>query len=139
VGWHFEEKLVFLKPSVTLVLALRILAPSFFLARGILKAGAEQLPIMKTNEKQFESKEVFADWFKKRTKNFAVDVIKFCKSIEQNPASRVISYQIIKSSTSVAANYRAACRARSNKEFYSKLCIVVEEADESVYWLELTN
>jgi len=49
----------------------------------------------------------------------------------------VISYQIIKSSTSVAANYRAACRARSGKEFYAKLCITVEEADESEFWMDM--
>lgn len=52
-------------------------------------------------------------------------------------ASSVITYQLVKSATSTGANYRAACRARSKKEFFSKLCVVVEEADESVYWLEL--
>jgi len=49
----------------------------------------------------------------------------------------VITYQLVKSSTSTGANYRAACRARSKAEFYSKICIVVEEADESEYWLEI--
>jgi len=87
--------------------------------------------------RKFQTKEEFADWFKSRTKKFAIDVIKFCKGLPQNTASRVISYQIIKSSTSVAANYRAACRARSGKEFYAKLCITVEEADESEFWMDM--
>ena len=51
--------------------------------------------------------------------------------------SYIIKKQLISSVTSVAANYRAVCRARSDAEFYSKLCIVVEESDESVFWLEL--
>jgi four helix bundle protein len=49
----------------------------------------------------------------------------------------VVTYQLVKAATSVGANYRAACRARSQAEFFSKICIVVEEADESVYWLEV--
>lgn len=74
---------------------------------------------------------------KARTLKFGSDIIQFCGSLENTKASSVISYQIIKSATSVGANYRAACRARSGKEFYSKLCIVVEESDETDYWLEL--
>jgi four helix bundle protein len=53
------------------------------------------------------------------------------------PAARVITNQLLRSATSVGANYRAACRARSNADFVSKIGIVLEEADESVYWLEL--
>ena len=74
---------------------------------------------------------------KKKTKNFSVEVISFCNSLKPNRASSVISYQIIKSATSTGANYRAACKARSKKEFFSKLCIVVEEIDETKYWLEV--
>ena len=61
----------------------------------------------------------------------------FCDSLKANKASSVITYQLVKSATSTGANYRAACRARSKKEFFSKICIVVEEADESEYWLEI--
>jgi four helix bundle protein len=82
-------------------------------------------------------KEVFIENMKKRTRKFAVDAIKFCESLIKCPASSVISYQFIKSSTSVGANYRASCRARSKAEFFSKICIVVEEADESAFWLEV--
>jgi len=84
-------------------------------------------------------KEIFIERLKKRTKKFAVDVIKFCNSLKTCKASTVISYQLVKSATSTGANYRAVCRARSNTEFFSKICIVVEEVDESEYWLEIIN
>ncbi|MFD2033302.1 four helix bundle protein [Belliella marina] len=74
---------------------------------------------------------------KQRTKRFALDVIEIIESLPNSASARIISYQLAKSSTSVGANYRAVCRARSDKEFISKLQIVLEEADESGYWLEL--
>jgi len=86
---------------------------------------------------QFNSKEEYTEWFKGKTKKFAVDVIKLCKNLHTTLATRVVSYQIIKSATSTAANYSAACRARSGKEFYAKMCIVVEEADENVFWIDI--
>ncbi|OFY91922.1 MAG: hypothetical protein A3K10_16500 [Bacteroidetes bacterium RIFCSPLOWO2_12_FULL_31_6] len=82
-------------------------------------------------------KEIFIEKMKKRTKQFAVDVIRFCDSLKLCKATSVITYQLIKSATSTGANYRSACRARSKNEFFSKICIVVEEADESEYWLEI--
>ncbi len=82
-------------------------------------------------------KEMFIEMMKKRTKKFAVDVIRFCESLKTSKASSVITYQLVKSATSTGANYRAACKARSKKEFFSKICIVVEEADESEYWLKV--
>ncbi len=84
-------------------------------------------------------KEQFVEELKRRTKQFAVDIILFCNLLKTCKASAVVTYQIIKSATSTGANYRAACRARSKGEFYSKICIVVEEADESEYWLEIIN
>lgn len=84
-------------------------------------------------------KELFIEQMKKRTKQFAVDVIKFCDSLKTSKASAVVTYQLVKSATSTGANYRAACRARSKNEFFSKICIVVEEADESEYWLEVID
>lgn len=74
---------------------------------------------------------------KERTKNFALRVIKMAASMPKTGVARIIANQIVKSATSVGANYRAACMARSNAEFISKLRIVVEEADESCYWLEI--
>ena len=82
-------------------------------------------------------KEIFIENFKKRTKKFAVDVILFCNSLKNGKSSSVVEYQLAKCATSVGANYRAACRARSKPEFFSKLCVVVEEADETEYWLEV--
>lgn len=84
-------------------------------------------------------KEIFIEKLKKRTRKFAVDIIVFCNSLKSDKASSVITYQLVKSATSTGANYRAACRARSKPEFFSKICIVVEEADESEYWLEIIN
>lgn len=83
------------------------------------------------------SKEEFVENLKKRTQKLAVDIILFYDRIEKTDATRVIGRQLIRSSTSTAANYRAACIARSEKEFFAKLSIVVEEADETLFWLEL--
>ncbi|MFC1668217.1 four helix bundle protein [Chlamydiota bacterium] len=72
-----------------------------------------------------------------RTKSFAIFVIKFVMSLKQYSPTDVISKQLLRSSTSVGANYRAACRARSTADFISKMGIVEEEIDESIYWFEL--
>lgn len=79
----------------------------------------------------------FAEAFKKRTKQFAVDIVKFCRGLPGTREASIFNHQLIRCSSSVASNYRAACRARSAKEFYAKLCIVVEEADECIFWLEM--
>ncbi|UQD55739.1 four helix bundle protein [Flavobacterium sp. K5-23] len=73
---------------------------------------------------------------KNRTKTFALNVFKFLMELEKNKAVDVVSYQLFKSSSSVAANYRAVCRGKSNADFLNKLKIVDEEADESLFWLE---
>jgi four helix bundle protein len=74
---------------------------------------------------------------KARTKQFAIRVIRLCERLPSRPAARVIARQLLRSATSVGANYRAVCRARSDADFVSKMGIVLEEADESAYWLEL--
>ena len=84
-------------------------------------------------------KEIFIESLKIRIRKFAVDVILFCNSLKTGKASSVVTYQLVKSATSTGANYRASCRARPKSEFFSKICIVVEEADESEYWLEIIN
>lgn len=84
-------------------------------------------------------KEVFIEQLKSRTKLFAINIIALCDKLKSKKASSVITYQIVKSATSTGANYRAACRARSKKEFFSKICIVVEEIDETLYWLEIIH
>jgi len=80
-----------------------------------------------------------ADELKERTKQFALSIIRLVSSIPRKPETDVIRHQIIRSATSIGANYRAACRARSRAEFISKIGIVEEEADETAYWLELLN
>ena len=75
--------------------------------------------------------------FRERTKNFSILVIKSLSSLSYSDDVSVIRKQIIRSSTSVAANYRAVSRARSEKERFAKLCIVVEEIGETQLWLEI--
>jgi four helix bundle protein len=74
---------------------------------------------------------------KQRTKKFALMVIKLISELPNNKAGNAIGNQLIRSGTSVASNYRASCRARSPADFVSKLTIVEEECDESLFWLEL--
>ena len=74
---------------------------------------------------------------KKRTKQFALRVMKLVGALPENTVGRPIGNQLIRSGTAIGANYRAACRGRSKAEFVAKLGVVVEEADESGYWLEL--
>jgi len=74
---------------------------------------------------------------KERTKAFAVGTIRLVQALPRNRAADVIGHQLLRSGTSVAANYRAARRARSRKEFLAKMGIVEEEADESSFWLDL--
>jgi len=78
-----------------------------------------------------------SDELKTRTKKFALRIIKVSRALPRSPEARVIGYQLLRSGTSVAANYRAACRGRSRPEFLAKIGIVVEEADETVFWLEM--
>src|SRR6266481_2020827 len=72
-----------------------------------------------------------------RTKKFAVRVIKAFTRLPKNEATRTVGRQFPRSGTSLAANYRAACRARSAADFISKIAIVSEETDETLFWLEL--
>lgn len=74
---------------------------------------------------------------KDRTKQFAIRIIKLFRSLPKTDEARIVGKQVLRSGTSVGANYRAVCRARSTAEFISKIGIVVEEADETVFWLEL--
>ena len=72
-----------------------------------------------------------------RTKAFAVEIVRLCRKVPRDWDIRELAKQLLRSATSVAANYRACGRARSDKEFCSKLGVVVEEADESQLWIEL--
>ena len=79
----------------------------------------------------------FAMGMQRRTKAFAVQVIKFFVKLPKTDEARVVGRQLLRSGTSVAANYRAVCRAKSRADFISKMGTVVEETDETLLWLEL--
>ncbi len=74
-----------------------------------------------------------------RTKQFALRVITLFRALPKTDEARVIGKQLLRSATSVAANYRSVCRARSRADFVSKMSVVVEEPDETVFWLELLS
>lgn len=76
---------------------------------------------------------------KDRTKDFAKGIIRLCRELPDNREGRLIGNQLFRSGTSVAANYRAVCRAKSKADFIAKLSIVEEEADETIFWLELLH
>jgi four helix bundle protein len=78
-----------------------------------------------------------SDALKDRTKRFALAIIRLCRTLPRSQEGLVITRQLLRSSTSVGANYRAVCRARSAADFVSKLGIVLEETDETLFWLEL--
>jgi len=77
------------------------------------------------------------DEMKKRTKEFAKRIIELCRLLPNSLEGRLIGNQLFRAGTSVASNYRAACRARSKAEFIAKMGIVEEESDECLFWLEL--
>ena len=74
---------------------------------------------------------------KKRTKAFALRILKLVHALPKTTAGRALASQIVRSGTSIAANYRAACRAKSTADFIARMGIVEEEADETLFWLEL--
>jgi len=78
-----------------------------------------------------------AEVLRQRTRKFALRIIRMCQKLPRSREADVIVRQLMRLATSMAANYRAACRGRSHPEFYAKLCIVLEEADETLFWLEL--
>jgi four helix bundle protein len=80
---------------------------------------------------------VNSEAMKHRTKQLALVIIRLSRTLPQSPEARIIARQLLRSATSMAANYRAVCRARSTADFTSKLGLVLEEADETLFWLEL--
>lgn len=84
-----------------------------------------------------QEKEAFIEEFKKRTKTFTLRNIKVFQSLPKTDEAKIIGKQLLRSASSVGANYRAVCRERSQAEFFAKLSITIEEADESLFWLEI--
>jgi four helix bundle protein len=87
--------------------------------------------------KTMENRLAFARRMQERTLRFAVNVVRFFARLPKTDEARVSGRQFLRAGTSVAANHRAVCRAKSNADFISKMGTVVEEADESVFWIEL--
>ena len=75
--------------------------------------------------------------FRQRTQGFALKVIRLVRSLPREPVADVLGKQLLRCATSVGANYRSACRAKSPADFVAKMGIVEEEADESLYWMDL--
>jgi four helix bundle protein len=88
-------------------------------------------------EDEFKQDVTYAETLKKRTKSFAIRIVKLYRALPNTGEAKVIGNQFIRSGTAIAANYRASCRARSTAEFIAKIGVVVEEADETVFWLEM--
>jgi four helix bundle protein len=84
-----------------------------------------------------ESNFAFGEALKKRSKEFALRTVRMFQSLPKSAEAQIMGKQALRSATSVAANYRAACRARSGAEFVAKIGIALEEADETQFWLEL--
>ncbi|WP_031525639.1 four helix bundle protein [Dyadobacter crusticola] len=85
------------------------------------------------------SKSSFILLLQNRTKDFVLRSIKVFKALPPTEEARIVGKQFLRSASSVGANYRAVCRARSQNEFFSKLSITIEEADESLFWLEIIS
>jgi four helix bundle protein len=79
----------------------------------------------------------YAKQLQDRTKTFAVRIVRAFARLPKDEATRIMGRQFLRSGTSLAANYRAACRARSTADFISKISVVTEEADETLFWFEL--
>jgi four helix bundle protein len=94
---------------------------------------------MTTNESSKDRLERGLDqnYLKERTKRFALEIIRLVEKLPKGRIADILGRQLLAAGTSVGANYRAACRARSSPDFISKMGIVEEEADESIYWMEL--
>ena len=79
----------------------------------------------------------FGERMRQRTQQFALEIVRFYKNLPRTDEARVLGRQVLRSGTSIAANYRAVCRAKSKADFTSKMATVVEESDETLLWLEL--
>ena len=92
---------------------------------------------MQNEEFRFQNSNMEGNDLRKRTKQYALRIVKLVRALPNNQICWVVGKQLLRSGTSVGANYRAACRARSTKEFIAKIGIVIEEADESAFWIEI--
>lgn len=85
----------------------------------------------------FSVKEEFVEDFKRRTKEFVLRSVRVFQALPKTEEAQILGRQFLRSASSTGANYRATCRARSKDEFYAKLSITIEEANESLFWMEI--
>ena len=93
--------------------------------------------VEESSENGYQIKSEFADAMKLRTKKLVIRHIKLFQALPKSEEARIIGKQLLRSASSTGASYRAVCRARSKAEFFSKLSITIEEADETLFWLEI--
>jgi four helix bundle protein len=91
------------------------------------------------SQSDFSDKELFIEEFKRRTKEFVLRSIRLFQALPKTEEARIIGKQFRRAASSTGANYRAACRARSRAEFYAKISITIEEADEALFWMEVLS
>ncbi|GAB3746792.1 four helix bundle protein [Spirosoma pomorum] len=91
------------------------------------------------SQSDFSDKELFIEEFKRRTKEFVLRSIRLFQALPKTEEARIIGKQFLRAASSTGANYRAACRARSRAEFYAKISITIEEADEALFWMEVLS
>ena len=84
-------------------------------------------------------KAAFIEEFKRRTKQYVLRSVRVFQALPKTAEAQIIGKQFLRSASSTGANYRAVCRARSKSEFYAKLSITIEEADESLFWMEILS
>src|SRR5882762_8312919 len=110
-----------------------------FERRAFIELASQRVRSVNNNQEKKESMNnfEFSEKMKTRTKVFAVQIVKFYKALPKTDEARILGKQVLRSGTSVAANYRAACRSKSRADFISKLGTTVEEADETLLWIEL--
>ncbi len=85
----------------------------------------------------FSGKEEFVEDFKRRTKEFVLRSVRVFQAQPKTEEAQILGKQFLRSASSTGANYRATCRAGSKAEFYAKLSVTIEEADESLFWMEI--
>lgn len=98
---------------------------------------SSKLEVPKVGNRELSSNKEFAQQLEKRTKQFAIRIIKLSSQLPSSPEGNVIRYQLVKSGTSIGANYREANRAVSRADFRNKISICEKEASETQYWLEV--
>jgi four helix bundle protein len=121
-----------------MLVTLQFVTSDFVLRHPIYSRAAGSLPFpLQILDRKLHNEDMTEYELKLRTKRFALEIIKFWESLPKDDTCKTLGRQLLRAGTSVAANYRAVCRAKSKPDFISKFGTVLEEADESAFWIEL--